>query len=501
MSVKNDDIDEIVKEVRKVGKKITIIVLNMPEMDTKNPTELEKYIIEHKSSSEVWLASTFKQSKMPHELENLGYSIGDFVEMLTPPEQLLVSDHLVLSDKYGKNVNIRNGSRITVNQPSEYAQTIWFTGGCYIYGIGNEDAFTIESYLQNKINSETKFKTIVRNYGQLYGGGGKKYMLLPHILDVIKNYAKDGDILIIGGNFPIPKRPNFHIIESQTYFKKPYKYGEVFFEVLPHLNRNGNHLVADCVFDYLISKKLLVESPVSVANEEIIESHPVLKDEQFMSQLEEYKSKISQFKHEGRNGGICMNANPFTYGHRYLVDTASKQVDHLYIFVAEENRTFFPFKDRFQMIKDGVKDFKNVTVIPGGIFVGSIITFPEYYDREVKKEVKILPSLDLLIFSDHLCPTLNIKVRFVGTEPICQVTNQYNDQLKKILPEKGIQLVEIPRKQNGNEVVSASYVRDFIKRWQKGEYKAGDLEHFKQLVPPTTFEHIEKMYSDIFPKK
>ena len=112
-----------------------------------------------------------------------------------------------------------------------------------------------------------------------------------------------------------------------------------------------------------------------------------------------------------------------------------------------------------------------------------------------------LPPPHALLPAQPLCPTLNTTVRFVGTEPLCPVTSQYNDQLKKILPEKGIKLVEFPRKQNGSEVVSASYVREFIKRWQKGEYKAGDLEHFKQLVPPTTFAHIELMYSDIFPKK
>lgn len=501
MTVKNDDIDGIVKEIRKIRKKIHIVVLNMPEIDKSNPTELERYIIEHNSSSEYWLHNTFKQSIIPHELEDLGYSIEDLIEMLAPPEQLLISNKLVINDKYGEKVNVRNGSRVTLYQPKKHNQTIWFTGGCYIYGIGNEDSCTIESYLQNRIVTETSHKTIIRNYGQLYGGGGKKYMLLPHILDIVKNQCKDGDILIIGGNFQISKRPNFLSIDTQRYITKPYPYGEIFFEVLPHLNRNGNHLVADIIFDFLQSKHLLINSPISIDDEQIIAAHPVLKDDQFMEQLEEYKSCLARFKHEGKNGGICMNANPFTNGHRYLVETASKQVDYLYIFVAEENKTFFPFKDRLKMIQDGTKDFPNVIVIPGGIFIGSVITFPEYYDREVKKEVKILPSLDLLIFADHLCPTLNISVRFVGTEPICQVTNQYNDQLKKILPEKGIQLIELKRKQNGDEVVSASYVREFIKRWQNGDYRDDDLEHFKQLVPSTTFDHIKEMFPDLIPKK
>ena len=34
---------------------------------------------------------------------------------------------------------------------------------------------------------------------------------------------------------------------------------------------------------------------------------------------------------------LVMNCNPFTLGHRYLIETAAKAVDHLYIFVVEED--------------------------------------------------------------------------------------------------------------------------------------------------------------------
>lgn len=46
--------------------------------------------------------------------------------------------------------------------------------------------------------------------------------------------------------------------------------------------------------------------------------------------------------------------------------------------------------------------------------------------------------------------------RFVGTEPFCQVTSAYNREMKRILPEYGIEVVEIPRKQLDGLEISAS---------------------------------------------
>jgi len=50
-------------------------------------------------------------------------------------------------------------------------------------------------------------------------------------------------------------------------------------------------------------------------------------------------------------GAIVVNANPFTLGHRYLIETASRQVDRLLIFVVENDVSRFPFQDRFRLVK------------------------------------------------------------------------------------------------------------------------------------------------------
>ena len=76
---------------------------------------------------------------------------------------------------------------------------------------------------------------------------------------------------------------------------------------------------------------------------------------------------------------LVMNCNPFTLGHRYIVETASKENENVIIFVVEEDKSVFPFKTRYRLIKEGTKDLKNVTVIPAGEYVISSATFPNYF--------------------------------------------------------------------------------------------------------------------------
>jgi [citrate (pro-3S)-lyase] ligase len=64
--------------------------------------------------------------------------------------------------------------------------------------------------------------------------------------------------------------------------------------------------------------------------------------------------------------GIVMNANPFTNGHRYLVEQASKENDHVYVFVVSQEASLFTAAERYQLVQAGCADLDNVTVVPGG---------------------------------------------------------------------------------------------------------------------------------------
>ena len=80
----------------------------------------------------------------------------------------------------------------------------------------------------------------------------------------------------------------------------------------------------------------------------------------------EHPADISLPTAEGRGGAstigvIVMNANPFTLGHRYLIEQAARQVDRLFIIPVKEDggehqpsRSLFPYAERKAMIEAAV---------------------------------------------------------------------------------------------------------------------------------------------------
>lgn len=186
----------------------------------------------------------------------------------------------------------------------------------------------------------------------------------------------------------------------------------------------------------------------------------------------------------GKVGAAVMNCNPFTLGHRYLIETAAKACDKLYVFVLSEDKSQFPAADRLALVKAGTADLANVTVLPTGPYLISSATFPTYFlkDREAAQTVQCL--LDIEIFSKYYVPKFGITHRFVGTEPLSPMTNMYNDALKAHLPIKGIAVQEIPRLQTGDTPISASYVRSLL--------GTGQRNILRTLIPETTFRYLEE---------
>lgn len=188
---------------------------------------------------------------------------------------------------------------------------------------------------------------------------------------------------------------------------------------------------------------------------------------------------------EGVVGAAVMNCNPFTKGHRYLIETAAKTVDRLYVFVVSEDRSRFSFRDRFEMVKLGTGDLENVAVLPSGEYMISQATFPTYFLKDGANAEAVFAELDLTLFASRIAPALGITKRFVGTEPYCAVTNNYNEVMKQLLPSFGVEVCEIER--TGG--VSASLVRSLLDE--------GDLAGIRGLVPESTYEYIEKRCFDL----
>lgn len=187
---------------------------------------------------------------------------------------------------------------------------------------------------------------------------------------------------------------------------------------------------------------------------------------------------------QGKIGAAVMNCNPFTKGHRYLIETAAKDCDHLYVFVLSEDKSQFPAADRLELAKAGTADIPNVTVLPTGPYLISSATFPTYFLKEREKARTVQCRLDIEVFAKHYAPHFGIKYRYVGTEPLSQMTDQYNKALLQYLPEHGITVRQIPRLEEGNAPISASFVRSLL-----GKNRPDIL---RTLVPETTFAYLEQ---------
>lgn len=181
-----------------------------------------------------------------------------------------------------------------------------------------------------------------------------------------------------------------------------------------------------------------------------------------------------------------MNCNPFTYGHLKLIEYASKKVETLYVFVVQEDKSYFKFQDRLKMVIESCKSIPNVVVLQSGTIFGTFMTFQAYFEKETNADVEVDASLDIELFASYVAPILNISKRFVGDEPVDKVTQQYNKDLQEILPSYNIDVYIIPRFQIDNQIISAKTVRQAIKE--------KDTVLLKKLVPPATYSIIKKKY-------
>ena len=212
------------------------------------------------------------------------------------------------------------------------------------------------------------------------------------------------------------------------------------------------------------------------------ESGKALFLENGLDGISSYVKYLNFLKKSGKNGLIVMNANPFTLGHQYLVEQAAKQVDNLYVIVVKEDKSAFTSSERYSMVKDGCRHFNNVTVCQGSSYSISAATFPSYFIKKLDDAATAQIELDLDVMARHIAPALDVTVRFVGTEPTDELTRQYNKVMKEMLPSRGIDVVEIPRKEQDDVAISGSVVRQLLCK--------GELPEAAALVPPTTLPYL-----------
>lgn len=356
----------------------------------------------------------------------------------------------------------KGGERLTTNQPENYTHSIYMYGPCEILGAHVEDKHTIASWLQAKLN-EDGFEYRVINYG--VAAVDSQSMLNK----IAMTAFKQGDIVIWDrGNCRYEMVSDFNMVDilGKTDISPDW-----FIDDVRHCNYKVCKIYAEALYDKIF--------PILNCEERI--GGLISKDDTFIERtyIDRYFSNNvpSEFSSVG---AIVMNCNPFTYGHRYLIEEAKKRVECLIIFVVEEDRSLFSFKERLIMVRDGVADLSNVIVVPSGNFILSQTTFPEYFIKETDEDIIENIENDVTLFGEKIAPKLNITFRFVGEEKDDPVTNEYNKAMKRILPQYGIQVVEIPRKkqEESEDAISATTVRKCL--------EIGEIEKLSRLVPETT---------------
>ena len=212
-------------------------------------------------------------------------------------------------------------------------------------------------------------------------------------------------------------------------------------------------------------------------------------------------------------GVIVMNANPFTLGHRYLVEQAagfiasSREISprdpsglgrndntsvilsgarraeskNLVVIPVREDLSLFPYSERLEMIRKGSEGLADV--VEGSDYQISAATFPTYFLKDLSDAAETQMRLDIDLFGRHIAPALGASVRFVGSEPADPLTARYNALMKEMLPAYGVQVVEIPRMKGSNGYfVKASRVRALL---DQGRYRAAAA-----LTPASTHPYL-----------
>jgi len=179
---------------------------------------------------------------------------------------------------------------------------------------------------------------------------------------------------------------------------------------------------------------------------------------------------------------VVMNANPFTLGHRHLLEQAAKENDVVHLFLLSEESGPIPFRVRKQLVEAGIRDLPNVVLQETHSYLISSATFPSYFLKEEDSAILAQARLDLAVFG-KIAETLNIRYRYVGEEKKSHVTALYNQEMAQCLPSMGIEYREIPRLETDGQVISASTVRKAIQE--------GKLQTVAAMLPESTLAFFQ----------
>lgn len=353
-------------------------------------------------------------------------------------------------------------------------RTLYLIGPCIVQGWENPEGERLADLLYQKL-TDTGYDYQIECLSFLNDSlRGKNTEILEHTI-------RRNDIVILLNRsllqYEIDITPAFHSYDGEKWLYQ---------EMPIHTTAAGNDLIADIILKKII-RPIHDASDPSQDDAVLFTGTPQFTPE-CEQEIEAYINRIRRMRklpEDSDIGAIVMNCNPFTLGHRYLVEYAAAQVDYLYVFVVEEDLSAIPFSDRLFMIYEGLKDLSHVIIVPSGQFIISKDTFSNYFEKETEIH-HVSAEEDVTIFARYIARGLHISKRFVGSEPTDHVTNVYNQTMKRIFPQYGLTLIEIPRKElDSGRIISASTVRKLLLQ--------DEWEQMKEFVPETTLHYLKRI--------
>ena len=257
------------------------------------------------------------------------------------PQVMQIGDYYCHEDCKSEYVNVVNGKRITAFQPLISKKRLHVYGRCGAFGYAVEDSETLPSQIQKKLIDNGIEDIKVINHG--LWAAGDNYIDANFIRDVV-NFNEDDIVLFYRDPFETNIMADFeklglryHEISDDWHSYPEAK--SFFYDIPGHMTATGYKNAAELIVTDLL-KHNLQPKPVDKSifdgfkNEHLTNYLKTTTNTQFQKELDKYIENIleknPQTENAGKtNGAIVMNCNPFTNGHRYLIEYAAQRVDRL----------------------------------------------------------------------------------------------------------------------------------------------------------------------------
>jgi len=298
----------------------------------------------------------------------------------------------------------------------------------------------------------------------------------------------------------LPDREHRFSILSKYINFLSYEDRSIYDSDVYHLSNKGVDKYADMIFS-LIKENKYIDSNTVIKEISGYEDYfykefnhrqnIAFKLLKLSSEYENFIHYLESIKDNSNNrttkGLVCAVMNPFTLGHKYLLEYASKNVDILYLITCNSNNFYFKSKDRYEMMKLGIKDIPNIKLLEMNDVYANEIMFSDYVFKDIQSIKHISFRNMNTITINVICKILGITRRFFGEEPNNEVARSYMEQFKKDSNDSIICEI-IPRKEIEGNTVSATYIRDL--------YKSNSYKEIKKYVPEKVYNYLLSVRSN-----